>query len=187
MKALKIVIAQSALLLLLIVGIITSAHAIPITMTFTVGEFTDLTGGGNVAPTEPVSGTIVWDAASVNGTINSLTSIDLTLNGHNYTLAEVDYISPYSGGVVDVIGGVVNGVEVLNPGENDIWIVWNRSSLAPLRFTYAADGLEGKWDSQNFTSFDISAAPVPEPATILLLSTGLAGIVGFGRKRFFKK
>jgi hypothetical protein len=31
------------------------------------------------------------------------------------------------------------------------------------------------------------AEPIPEPATILLLSTGLAGIVGFGRKEFFKK
>ena len=30
-------------------------------------------------------------------------------------------------------------------------------------------------------------APVPEPSTILLVGTGLLGIMGFGRKRFSKK
>ena len=55
-------------------------------------------------------------------------------------------------------------------------------SVAPgeLLNIYAGIGLQGDASA-------LTPAPVPEPTTILLLGTGLVGIVGVGRKKFFKK
>lgn len=161
--------------LVLLLGIAPNAQAIPITMNFTVEGF-GILNGTDAVPTDPVSGTIVWDGVSVNAPINYLTSIRLTLNSYSYSLTEIMYISPWNGSI-DIIGGSLSAVGV-KYNTNDFWMRWNRDLTAGIDFVYASSGLDAVWQSTNFTSFDISAAPVPEPATMLLFGTGLAGVVG---------
>jgi hypothetical protein len=48
---------------------------------------------------------------------------------------------------------------------------------------FAGYGGEGALEISHFNGYNVSVAPVPEPATMLLLGTGLAGLVGLRSRR----
>jgi hypothetical protein len=171
---------------LLSVCTLTPAGAIPITVSFTAASFIELEEAV-AAPMDPVTGSIVYDAASTTSNINSLTSINLTITGHTYLLSEVGFTSPF--GPSQLIFGLLNGSRI-DVFTNDFFMRWNETTLIPFDFTYAttATGATGGiFRSATFTQFSVTAATaVPEPSTLALLAAGVASlcvVLPFARRR----
>jgi hypothetical protein len=167
---------------------VTPAGAIPITVSFTAVSFIELEEA-LAAPMDPVTGSIVYDAASTTSNINSLTSINLTIAGHTYLLSEVGFISPF-GSNQQLIGGLLNTVPRIDVFTNDFSMRWNETTLIPFDFTYATTATStsgGIFRSGTFTQFSVTAADaVPEPSSLALLAAGVAAlcvVLPFARRR----
>ena len=144
-----------------------AVSAATIEMTFTATNFAPLVGA--VPPIDdPVSGTIRYEAASINAPIDALTSVSLVIAGHMYTLAEIGFDNETG---VNYIGGLVDGVLGSGNFEDDFQIGWDTGSLVPLILLYAASGSAGLWITSEFSQFAVVA--VPEPATMPLLALAL--------------
>ena len=166
-------------------------YASTITMDFTVIDFNAATGSPHLLPppAESVSGTIAWEADSLRASITSLTSIDVNITGHQFTLAEMETsefrIDPDPSLYFAIDASVLeNGVGSYNSTGWDFFITFNVDTLSPFGFAYNSELTPDEWYfGETFSEFVITA--VPEPTILALMFTGIIGL-GIVRRKVRK-
>ena len=148
------------------------SNASLIKFSFEATGFTDCCNNQINPPQETVIGHFIWEAENELSSIINLLEIELTIDGYQYSLSDVNYYSSIGdsfrmvGGIEDNGAGCGIGCVLLD-SQNDFRLSWD--ILDPLDISFAYTGGQndnGVWISN---SVNTNVSSVPEPSTLLLL------------------
>ena len=161
------------------IGSATPARAMTVELDFTAVDFPAS------APNTSLTGRFTYEAASLTSAIMSLTSVNLTISGHAYTLGEVGASSSRD---AQLIGTTIEGVGNVENGVNTFAFGYSLSTGAPTgkSFDYAMVSTSDIYETFTYTQFSVqsvSSVAAPEPATWSLVLLGFLGAGAVGARR----
>lgn len=171
----------SGLLAALALAIPSAASAQSFNVAFSAGNFSPVFNGVP-PPVNNVSGNITYSATNFGAPITSIDSIDLSIDGHTFSVAEV-------GGRYQTFayffGGLVNGINSIDQASQAPDFILSFLTLPPGNvsspsFLYTTAEGSDTWRSAALT---VVLTPVPEANSAALLLLGLGALVAV-RRRF---